>query len=68
MLGRNVFGWLLGRYVCVWVTKRDKARGSDEIIMHVTEICANTSSVCVGGCACVCVCADRAGVASRQGC
>jgi len=59
MLGGNVFGWLVGGCVSesVWVTKRDKARGSDEIIMCVSVICAYTAaSARVGGYVCVCVC------------
>lgn len=38
--------WLAGG--CVGVTKRDKARGSDEIIMRVSVLCAYTASACVG--------------------
>ena len=66
----------------MWVTKRDKARGSDEIIMRVSVICACTASARVGGyararvCVCVCVCACvracvcmamAAGVAAMEG-
>lgn len=53
------------------MTKRDKARGSDEIIMRVSVICAYTASARVGGCMCVrvCVCAVKnARVAGRERC
>lgn len=47
------------------MTKRDKARGSDEIIMRVNVICAYTASARVAGYVCVCI-AKNAGVAGRE--
>lgn len=61
MLGGKAFGWLEGGCVskCAWVTKRDKASESDEIIMCMSAIhrvCfAFVGGLCLHVCVFVCV-------------